>query len=1034
MLAAAFVLVLALVAVALGLSFRNSERFVEISRGALSSNVIQLTLEQTLGAVLDAETGQRGFLITSDSAYLTPYTLASQEIDSLQRELRRLSASQVARGGPPIAGLESIDTLIMRQRAELERTLSAYHVRGDSTALAIVRTGSGKAIMDTLRATIGSAEREERAIFDRASGEWQSGAARSFTALFSLAGVGLLLLATILVGASRITSERIVRERLLEAERSQLSRRVAERTAELDRERTVALDAAAEAEQSAEAAAQALARQIEAEAARKASEARFVAFVDQVQEYAIFSIDLEGRPTSWNAGVERVLGYSEPEFMQLAFEAIFTVEDIAREVPRGELEQAARSGSANDDRWMVRATGERFFANGVTTAVHDGNGTLVGYTKVMRNRTDHHIADEALRASETRYRLVARATREAIWDWDLATDRMQWNEGIATLFGYDRDGVPPTIEWWRQQIHPADEPRVTSAIDATVRGTDEFWSDEYRFRRSDGSYAIVTDQGVVDRDKAGVACRMIGTMGDITERREAEREARLFVRLVEASRDFIAIAEPDGRTMFVNDAGRTMVGLTADAIAGTTLLDFFPADQHARVRERVLPDVFSLGHWSGDIPFRQFDGGTEIAVDWNAFLIRDEQSGEPVAIAGVGRDLSERKRTEERLAQAQRMEAIGRLAGGVAHDLNNMLTTILGNAGFLQRDLVTNDPRQQDVAQIVEAAGRSATLTRSLLAFARRELIQPTVLDLNGVVATMSSMLRPALGDAIALDTRLSEAAEPVFADRSRLEQVLLNLTLNARDAMPRGGRLLIETGLVTVSGATRLASGLELVPGRYVTLSVSDTGVGMDDATRARIFEPFFTTKPAGEGTGLGLATVYGSVTQAGGGVAVDSAPGRGTTFRIYLPVAGAGHAPSEPARAVQPTTGGDETILVVEDQDAVRTLACRILNDAGYTCVSAGTGAEAVAILGRTEQPPELVLTDVVMPGMSGRELAALADSRFPGVNVLFMSGYTSDDVARRGLLESGQAFLQKPWSSQQLLTAVRATLDRRGGGRRA
>jgi PAS domain S-box-containing protein len=511
-------------------------------------------------------------------------------------------------------------------------------------------------------------------------------------------------------------------------------------------------------------------------------------------------------------------------------------------------------------------------------------------------------------------------------------------------------------------------------------------------------------------------------MGDATQRREAEREARMLVRLVEESREFIGVSQPDGEVFFVNEAGRRLVGLPdMEAARRTRVLDYFPPREQRRVAEQILPRVDEEGHWGGETVFRHFETGEEIPVQWNVFAIRDAETGQPLTLACVSLDLRERKRGEERLAQAQRMEAIGQLAGGIAHDLNNMLTSILGNATFLQRQLDPSDQPYADALQISEAAERSAALTRSLLAFARRDMIHPRVLDLAALLRDMGRMLRPVLGENIELDLRLAPMLPPVFVDRSRMEQVVLNLALNARAAMPQGGIITIHADATRTEG-----DPAELSPGEYVRLSVTDTGVGMDESVRARVFEPFFTTKAIGEGTGLGLAMVYGSVTQAGGTVTVESEPGAGATFHVYLPAARA-PAPLEDDASGEPAeTRGTETVLLVEDEEAVRALAARALANAGHAVLEASGGDQALAILAERGDDIELLLTDVVMPGLSGRDLADQVRAAYPGMPVLFMSGYSPDDVVRRGLLYQGAAFLQKPFTPDRLASKVREVLD--------
>lgn len=371
------------------------------------------------------------------------------------------------------------------------------------------------------------------------------------------------------------------------------------------------------------------------------------------------------------------------------------------------------------------------------------------------------------------------------------------------------------------------------------------------------------------------------------------------------------------------------------------------------------------------------------------------------------------------------MEAVGRLAGGVAHDFNNLLTAISGHAQILLEDLPADDPARADIEEISRAADRAADLTRQLLAFSRKQMLRPQVLDPNALIGEIQKMLRRLIGEDIELITRLAPDLGAVRADPGQLEQVIMNLAVNARDAMPTGGRLLIETRNVELGedDARRLAP---LQPGPHVVLIVSDTGAGMDESTRERIFEPFFTTKEKGKGTGLGLSTVYGIVQQSGGHIWVYSEPGQGTTFKIYLP-----RVDARPEAAPAPSDAdgahnGREVVLLVEDEDAVRSLARRILEKRGYTVLTARTGPEALRIAERHDGPIHLILTDVVMPEMSGRELAERIAPTRPDARTLFMSGYTEDDVLRRGVLNEGAAFLEKPFTPSALAQKVREVLD--------
>jgi signal transduction histidine kinase len=394
-------------------------------------------------------------------------------------------------------------------------------------------------------------------------------------------------------------------------------------------------------------------------------------------------------------------------------------------------------------------------------------------------------------------------------------------------------------------------------------------------------------------------------------------------------------------------------------------------------------------------------------------------------VFGLIMDVTERRHLEEQLVQSQKMEAIGRLAGGIAHDFNNLLTGILGYARFAAAALPEGDRARADVIEIERAGTRAAALTAQLLAYARRQLIAPRVTSLNNLVQGMDSMVRRLIGEDIVLDVHCADALWPARVDPAQFEQVILNLTVNARDAMPHGGRLTIATGNQVMDGASA-AQHPDVEPGDYVMLRVSDTGAGMDAATQARIFEPFFTTKEQGKGTGLGLAVAYGIIAQAGGCILVSSEIDRGTTFSVLLPRADG--ASEEPAASDQssPVARGSETVLVVEDETLVRKLAVRILASQGYQVMEAADGAEALAMVAGHEGPLHLLVTDVVMPGMNGKELAVQLQETYRGLRVIYMSGYAEHLVVQRGIIEEGIAFIPKPFEPMSFARTVREVLD--------
>jgi two-component system, cell cycle sensor histidine kinase and response regulator CckA len=499
-----------------------------------------------------------------------------------------------------------------------------------------------------------------------------------------------------------------------------------------------------------------------------------------------------------------------------------------------------------------------------------------------------------------------------------------------------------------------------------------------------------------------------------------------YKRLFETITDGILLGDRATRILEVNEALCRQLGYRRDELLGKPASEISarPAVDVEAARARLRQE----GHLVVETVHRRKDGTTmpvEVAVTLTEF------QGEPVFLSVV-RDLSDRRRLEaeaqrlaDQLNQSVKMESIGRLAGGVAHDFNNLLTAIIGNAELAAARLPQASPEAALIEQITKAGTSAAALTRQLLAFSRKQLIAPRQLDLNDLIAHTRTMLARLIGEDVALTVDADAALWPVRADASLIEQVLVNLAVNARDAMPNGGALRIRTANTVVDG-TGAGTDPELQPGEYATITVADTGTGMSPEVRARIFEPFFTTKPKGRGTGLGLATTYGAVKQSGGHILVDSEPGRGTTFRVFLPRLTV-PAPADTTTAVaQPIPRGSETVLVVEDDADVRGLASRILDSLGYRVIQAGSGEDAVAAAQARRDPIDLLLTDVVMPGLNGRQVADMIVSIHPRCRVLFTSGYTDEAIVHHGVLDEGIAFVAKPYTPLALGLKVREVLD--------
>lgn len=586
-----------------------------------------------------------------------------------------------------------------------------------------------------------------------------------------------------------------------------------------------------------------------------------------------------------------------------------------------------------------------------------------------------------------------------------------WGRSCQSLYDNPRSFVEP--------VPGGDRERLVEYMDRVSRG-EQAGKLEFRIIQPDGNVRWLLAHAVPIRNERGDVYRIGGVALDITESREAqmalEEIAERLQKLTETSFDAIDITQ-DGIIQEANPGFLAMFGYDRmEDVIGRPLTDFVSDASRADVEMRLANNIEGTYELEG-----RHKDGKKLFLEATArtHVIR----GRPVRITAL-RDMTDRRALEDQFRQAQKMEAVGRLAGGVAHDFNNLLTVILSYTDMLMEDASPRDARAEDLSEIRKAAVAAASLTRQLLAFSRQQVIEPRLLNLNDVVASSEKMLRRLIGEDIDVQTTLSSAPLTVLVDPGQLEQVMMNLAVNARDAMPTGGRLTLETANVTLD-ADYARDHWPVTAGNFAMLAVSDIGCGMDEQTRSRMFEPFFTTKGASHGTGLGLATVYGIVQQSNGSISVYSEPGKGTSFKIYFPLLD--EAPEQYAAkpVSEATPSGTETILLAEDATAVRLAARQILERFGYTVLEAANGADALSAA-QQGGAIDLLLTDVVMPEMSGRELVDRFAKLRPKTRVLFMSGYTDDAIVRHGVLRPGTAYLQKPFSPDTLGRKVREVLD--------
>ncbi|HEY6224072.1 MAG TPA: PAS domain S-box protein, partial [Gemmatimonadales bacterium] len=635
-------------------------------------------------------------------------------------------------------------------------------------------------------------------------------------------------------------------------------------------------------------------------------------------------------------------------------------------------------------------------------------------------------AEEARRVGHELLHSVIEGANDPIFVKDAARRYLLLNSAEARALGRPPEEI---VGRDADSLYPAEIAAVIRDGDERVIRDNAPVTQEVTVPGTDGPHTYLVTK-VPTRDDAGQATGLIGVAKDITERKHSEERIheseQRFREIAEHVREVFFISDPaTGAALYISPAYEAVFGQSlkyayATPNAWTELLH---PDDRARMlssfrrsAEQGAPDAQVFRIVLPDRSMRWIRGQTT--------PVRDA-TGRVARIVGIAEDITELRRAEEQLRQSQKMEAVGRLAGGVAHDFNNLLTVISSYTELLLEDLPAEDAsRRDDLGQIKKAAADAAALTRQLLAFSRQQVLEARVLDLNEIVSGAGKMLERLIGEDVTLALVLARDLGAVKADPGQIEQVIMNLAVNARDAMPMGGRLTIETANVELD--VRYTGEHSVVnPGRYVELVVSDTGVGMDDETKRHIFEPFFTTKELGKGTGLGLATVYGIVKQSGGFVWVYSEPGAGTTFKIHLPRVEEGEAMQRrPARP--PPARGSEIVLLAEDAAPVRAVARQILERNGYTVLEAPNGKAAIDIAAQRQGPIHLLLTDVVMPELSGRQLADQITAQRPELKVLFMSGYTDDAVVRHGVLEAGIAYLQKPFTPDGLARKVREVLD--------
>lgn len=931
------------------------------------------------------------------------------------------------------------------------------------------------------------------------------------------------------------------------------------------------------------------------QAASVQDEARQKAVFDSTADFAIILTDPTGTITGWNSSAADVIGWGAEEVFGQTMARIYTAQDRADGDIESEMRCALESGYASNERWLLRQDGQPIWVSGEMMPLYSEKRAHLGFVTILRDRTKEHLDIRTLEETKERYRLAAKATNDAIWDWDLTANRVLWNDALADAYGHSLATSESTGDWWLQHIHADDRDRIFNSIHAVIDGDGSAWSDEYRFQRGDGSYAEVLDRGHAIRGADGKALRMIGAMLDLTSRRKSETALRkseerfrtivetietafaivevkfdaqdlpVDYRFIEVNPAFeresgvdlrgrwvteyapeleqfwfdtyghvaktreplafesyantferwfdvkaVPVGDPAERQIgvFFNDVTarrnaqerlkasealaheniqRVQLALAAGAIIGTwhwhVPTDRFTVDKafaeafgldpalgfkglsleqiiatvHLDDREGVIASIDEViargGAFSHQYRVRRADGRyywieangrVELSADGSAQnfpgvlidieerrALMDERDHATAALRALNDTLEQRvaERTadlmqaEEKLRQSQKMEAVGQLTGGLAHDFNNLLAGISGSLEMMGLRIAQGrlGELEKYILTAQGASRRAAALTHRLLAFSRRQTLDPRPTDVNALLLGMTELIQRTVGPSITLETVGATDIWPVKVDVSQLENALLNLCINARDAMPSGGRITIETAKRWMD--REAARMHDLTEGQYLALSVSDTGFGMAPDVIAKAFDPFFTTKPIGHGTGLGLSMIYGFAKQSGGQARIHSEVGVGTTLTLYLPrYFGSVDTEREElySNAVELSERG-ETILVVDDEPTIRMLLVEALSERGYSVIEAADSVVGLKVL-RSDVHIDLLISDVGLPGgMNGRQMADAGRELRPGLRTLFITGYAANAAVGDGHLQPGMHVITKPFSVDSLITRV-------------
>ncbi len=748
------------------------------------------------------------------------------------------------------------------------------------------------------------------------------------------------------------------------------------------------------------------------------SEARYRALIE-LSPQVVWMADRDGNNAFCNRYWYEFSGLTVEQTNGLGWLAVAHPDDVAR-TREPWLAALARGVPYEFEMRFLRRDGQEIWHLCRAQPLKDANGCVTRWMGIAIDIHDRKIAATAIARANQHMLMAAESADSGIWDYYPQTEKVECTEHCLRIFNLE-PGTELTLELFFTLVHPRDRARIKELVQNAMdpAGPGEYDAD-YRIVWKDGTVRWIFAKGKCSFEEDGATrkpVRFSGMLVDVTERKKAERDRVSLAAALQHSPDFIGITDLKGQVLFLNRAGQKMVGLRDDADARSkTAFDFLEAPQRSILEDEILPLVRNGGVWEREFSMRHFVTGEPILVETRVFGIFDER-GRLTSMANLSRDISKKKRLEEHLHLARKMDAVGRLAGGIAHDFNNLLTIIRSSADLLLERGQENPANLSTVKEIGEAAERAAVLTEQLLAFGKRQMVRPRAMDLNSVILRMRDMLQSLAGENIAIHLELEKNLDCVKMDPIQADQVLINLTANARDAMTNGGAITIRTFHDQISDAH--SKQIDLAPGAYVCLWFSDSGQGMDQETQSHIFEPFYTTRKTGHG--LGLSIVYSIVQQCGGQIAVRSAPGEGASFTLYLPRTVEDAQPEANLLKAAPALE-KRRILVVEDETSLRAIVAGYLRECGHEVDEAADAEEATAI--SSNQEIDLLLTDIVMPGDSGLTLASTLAETHPRMKVIFMSGY-ADRATIQEALRPNMLFLQKPFRLTDLMMRIRQAL---------